>query len=359
VTLHKATKKPSRPTAATRRRAPSSADLPKRMTAMALDRAGKPLKRVTRTLRPPKPGHILVRVGACGICRTDLHVLDGDLEHPKAHVIPGHEIIGRVVALGTGVHGFKVGDRVGIPWLGATCRRCRYCREGHENLCDRPGFTGYTIDGGYAQYATADAEYVFKIPSEYTDAEAAPLMCAGLIGYRAWKLVRDAPRLGIYGFGAAAHIVAQLAVYHGQELYAFTRKGDTGAQKLACELGARWAGPSQEKPPKPLDAAIIFAPVGPLVPMALAALAKGGTLVLGGIHMTDIPAMPYSLLWGERVVRSVANLTRQDAIDFLDIAPRIPIRPHVTTFDLDDANAAIARLREGDITGAAVLIPRD
>jgi len=329
------------------------------MIAMTFDRPGAPLARVTRPVRPPKRGHILIRVAACGICRTDLHVLDGDLDHPKPHVIPGHEIIGRVVAIGPDVRGFKIGDRVGVPWLGATCGHCHYCRSGRENLCDSPGFTGYTIDGGYAQYATADAAYAFPIPPEYSDAEAAPLMCAGLIGYRAWKLVRDARRLGIYGFGAAAHIVAQLAVFHGQDLYAFTRKGDKAAQKLARDLGAVWAGASEQKPPKPLDAAIIFAPVGPLVPLALAALVKGGTLVLGGIHMTDIPAMPYALLWGERVVRSVANLTRQDAIDFLQIAPRIPIRPHVTTFDLTDANAAISRLRAGKLTGAAVLVPKD
>jgi propanol-preferring alcohol dehydrogenase len=329
------------------------------MVAMAFDHVGAPLVPEERPVRPPKRGHVLIRVAACGICRTDLHVLDGDLAHPKAHVIPGHEIIGRIVAIGPDVRGFKIGDRVGVPWLGATCGRCSYCRSGRENLCDHPGFTGYTIDGGYAEYATADADYVFAIPPEYGDAEAAPLMCAGLIGYRAWKLVRSAHRLGIYGFGAAAHIVAQLAVFHGQDVYAFTRKGDKGAQKLARELGATWAGPSEDMPPKPLDAAIIFAPVGPLVPLALKALVKGGTLVLGGIHMTDIPAMPYALLWGERVVRSVANLTRQDAIDFLEIAPRIPIRPHVTTFDLSDANAAIAKLRGGKLTGAAVLVPRD
>jgi propanol-preferring alcohol dehydrogenase len=310
-------------------------------------------------VRSPKRGHVLVRVAACGICRTDLHVIDGELKHPKPHVIPGHEIIGRIVAMAPDVEGFRIGDRVGVPWLGSTCGRCHYCRSGRENLCDSPGFTGYTIDGGYAEYATADADYVFAIPPEYTDAEAAPLMCAGLIGYRAWKLVRGADRLGIYGFGAAAHIVAQLAVFHGQDLYAFTRKDDRGAQKLARELGAVWASASEEAPPKLLDAAIIFAPVGPLVPLALKALAKGGTLVLGGIHMTDIPAMPYALLWGERVVRSVANLTRQDAVDFLQIAPRIPIRPHVTTFDLTEANAAIARLRAGDLTGAAVLVPQD
>lgn len=331
--------------------------LPTRMLAMAFDHAGAPLERVERPVRSPKRGHILVRVGACGVCRTDLHVIDGDLTHPKAHVIPGHEVVGRVAAIGADVKGFSIGDRVGIPWLGATCGHCRFCRSGRENLCDHPGFTGYTIDGGYAQYATADAEYVFHIPPEYSDAEAAPLLCAGLIGYRCWKLVRDARRIGLYGFGTAAHIVAQLAVFHGQEVYAFTRKGDKGAQKLARELGAAWAGPSEEKPPKLLDGAIIFAPVGPLVPLALAALEKGGTLVLGGIHMSDIPEMPYSILWGERVVRSVANLTRQDAIDFLQIAPRIPIKPHVTTFDLTDANIAIERLREGKLTGAAVLIP--
>ena len=331
--------------------------LPSRMMAMAFDHAGAPLAQVERPVRAPKRGHILVRVGACGVCRTDLHVIDGDLDHPKPHIIPGHEIVGHVVAIGPDVKGFKKGDRVGIPWLGATCGHCHFCRSGRENLCDKPGFTGYTIDGGYAQYATADAEYAFKIPPEYSDAEAAPLLCAGLIGYRSWKLVRDVRRLGIYGFGAAAHIVAQLAVFHGQEVYAFTRKGDKAAQKLARELGAVWAGASEDMPPKLLEGAIIFAPVGPLVPLALEALEKGGTLVLGGIHMSDIPQMPYSILWGERVVRSVANLTRQDAIDFLQIAPRIPIKPHVTTFDLGDANAAIERVRDGKLTGAAVLIP--
>ena len=327
------------------------------MIAMALDRTGAPLKRVERAVEAPPRGHILLRVAACGICRTDLHVIDGELAHPKPHVIPGHEIIGRVASVGPGVDRFKIGDRVGVPWLGATCGRCRFCREGKENLCDRPGFTGYTIDGGYAQYATADAQYAFAIPPDYSDAEAAPLMCAGLIGYRSWKLVREARRLGLYGFGAAAHIVAQLAAFHGQDVYAFTRAGDAPAQQLARDLGARWAGASGEMPPEPLDGAIIFAPVGALVPLALAVLAKGGTLVLGGIHMTEIPAMPYELLWGERVIRSVANLTRQDAKEFLEIAPRIPIRPRVTTFDLTDANAAIAQLRAGKLTGAAVLVP--
>jgi len=324
---------------------------------MVLDRAGRPLQRVERAVPALRPGHVLLRVSACAICRTDLHVIDGELPHPKPHVIPGHEIIGRVVAVGAGVEGFNIGDRVGVPWLGATCGRCEFCRSGRENLCNRPQFTGYTLDGGYAEYAATDAAYTFHIPAQYSDAEAAPLMCAGLIGYRAWSNVREARRLGIYGFGAAAHIVAQLAAYHDREVYAFTRAGDAPAQRLARELGARWAGASEERPPKPLDGAIIFAPVGPLVPLALAALAKGGTLVLGGIHMTDIPAMPYELLWGERVIRSVANLTRQDARDFLEIAPRIPIRPRVTTFDLADANAALDRLRVGDLTGAAVLVP--
>jgi propanol-preferring alcohol dehydrogenase len=327
------------------------------MMAMAFDRVGAPLRSVERRVEAPKRGQISVRVAACGICRTDLHVIDGDLPHPKPHVIPGHEIIGRITAVGAGVDAFKVGDRVGIPWLGKTCGRCRFCRGGRENLCERPEFTGYTVDGGYAQFAVANADYAFKIPGIYSDAEAAPLMCAGLIGYRAWKPVADARRLGIYGFGAAAHIVAQLAVFHGQDVYAFTRGGDTPAQKLAREVGTKWAGASDEKPPHSLDGAIIFAPVGPLVPLALAALDKGGTLVLGGIHMSDIPSMSYDLLWGERVVRSVANLTRQDAVEFLKIAPRIPIRPHVTTFDLSEANAAIARLRAGKLTGAAILIP--
>jgi propanol-preferring alcohol dehydrogenase len=330
---------------------------PARMLAMAFEQAGAPLKRVERRIQAPKPGQVLIRVGACGICRTDLHVLDGDLPHPKPHVIPGHEIIGRVAAVGPRVSGFRVGDRVGIPWLGATCGRCHFCRSNRENLCDTPKFTGYTLDGGYAEYATARADYVFHIPPGYSDAEAAPLMCAGLIGYRSWKLVRSARRLGIYGFGAAAHIVAQLAIHHGQDVYAFTRKGDAGAQRLARDLGAVWAGASETPRPKLLDAAIIFAPVGSLVPLALRAIEKGGTLVLGGIHMSEIPPLDYDLLWGERVVRSVANLTRQDAVEFLKIAPRVPVRPHVTTFDLSDANKAIARLRDGAITGAAVLVP--
>ncbi len=331
--------------------------IPKRMHAMEFAGAHQPLHPTERPIRKPTGRNLLIRVGACGICRTDLHVIDGDLEHPKPHVIPGHEVIGRVVAMGPEARGFKIGERVGVPWLGFTCGRCHFCRTGRENLCDKPKFTGYTLDGGYAEYITADSHYSFPIPKIYSDAEAAPLMCAGLIGYRCWKLVRNAKRLGIYGFGAAAHIVAQIAKHHGQQVYAFTRSGDTAAQKLARSLGAVWAGSSEEMPPKLLDAAIIFASVGPLVPLALKALEKGGTLVLGGIHMSEIPAFSYDLLWEERIVRSVANLTRQDAVEFLKLAPRIPIRPHVTTYPLDEANEAIVLLRKGSLVGAAVLVP--
>lgn len=331
--------------------------IPKRMHAMEFAGVHQPLHPTERPIRKPTGRNLLIRVGACGICRTDLHVIDGDLEHPKAHVIPGHEVVGRVVAMGPEARGFKIGERVGVPWLGFTCGRCHFCRSGRENLCDKPRFTGYTLDGGYAEYITADSHYSFPIPKIYSDAEAAPLMCAGLIGYRCWKLVRTAKRLGIYGFGAAAHIVAQIAKHHGQQVYAFTRSGDVTAQKLARSLGAVWAGSSEDMPPKLLDAAIIFASVGPLVPLALKALEKGGTLVLGGIHMSEIPAFSYDLLWEERIVRSVANLTRQDAIEFLKLAPRVPIRPHVTTYPLDEANEAIAALRKGNLVGAAVLVP--
>ncbi len=331
--------------------------IPKRMHAMEFAGAHQPLHPTERPIRKPTGRNLLIRVGACGICRTDLHVIDGDLEHPKPHVIPGHEVIGRVVAMGPEARGFKIGERVGVPWLDFTCGRCHFCRTGRENLCDKPKFTGYTLDGGYAEYITADSHYSFPIPKLYSDAEAAPLMCAGLIGYRCWKLVRDAKRLGIYGFGAAAHIVAQIAKHHGQQVYAFTRSGDTAAQNLARSLGAVWAGSSEEMTPKRLDAAIIFASVGPLVPLALKALEKGGTLVLGGIYMSEIPAFSYDLLWEERIVRSVANLTRQDAVEFLKLAPRIPIRPHVTTYPLDEANEAIALLRKGSLVGAAVLVP--
>lgn len=327
------------------------------MKAMLLDAPGRPL-RFAEVPRPePAAGQVRIKVAACGVCRTDLHVADGDLKYPKRPIIPGHEIVGRVDDLGAGVTSHALGDRVGIPWLGHTCGVCRYCREGHENLCDAPGFTGYQIDGGYAEYAVADADYCFPIPDGLSDVEAAPLLCAGLIGYRSLRMAEPCKSLGIYGFGAAAHIVAQVARHQGIRVSAFTRPGDTMAQEFARALGCVWAGGSDERPPEPLDAAIIFAAVGPLVPLALSAVRKGGTVVLGGIHMSDIPAMPYDLLWGERVVRSVANLTRQDAIDFLAMAPRVPVHTHTTAMPLAEANEALDRLRRGDLTGALVLVP--
>lgn len=327
------------------------------MKAMVLDRPGKLL--TLREVPAPAPvaGQVLVKVAACGVCRTDLHVVDGDLTEPKLPVIPGHEIVGHVAGLGPGVTRFAEGQRVGIPWLGHTCGVCRYCRTGHENLCDHPGFTGYQIDGGYAEYAVAEADYCFPIPEGYSDAEAAPLLCAGLIGYRALRKAGDAERLGIYGFGAAAHIVAQVARHEGRRVFAFTREGDLPAQQFALSLGCVWASGSSVTPPEELDAAIIFAPVGALMPAALRAVCKGGTVVLGGIHMSEVPAMPYEILWGERVVCSVANLTRKDAIEFLALAPKVPVKTHIATIPLAEANAALARLREGRLTGAAVLIP--
>lgn len=331
--------------------------MPEMMKAMLLDAPGLPLRLADVPRPDPAAGEIRVKVAACGVCRTDLHVADGDLEHPKRPIIPGHEIVGRVEKLGPGVTTFALGDRVGIPWLGHTCGTCPYCQSGRENLCDRPGFTGYQIDGGYAEYAVADASYCFPIPEGLGDVEAAPLLCAGLIGYRSLRMAEPCRALGIYGFGAAAHIVAQVARHEGMEVLAFVRPGDTAAQDFARALGCIWAGGSDEAPPRPLDAAIVFAPVGSLVPQALAAVRKGGTVVLGGIHMSDIPSMPYSLLWGERVVRSVANLTRQDAIDFLALAPRIPIKTHTEAMPLAQANEALGRLRRGDLTGALVLVP--
>ncbi|MEE8545720.1 MAG: zinc-dependent alcohol dehydrogenase family protein [Alphaproteobacteria bacterium] len=326
------------------------------MRAMVLEKAGEPLVACDLPIPEPGPHQVLVRVSACGVCRTDLHVVDGELTEPKLPLVPGHEIIGTVAATGAGVERFSEGARVGIPWLGATCGACRYCRAGHENLCARPAFTGYQLDGGYAEYALADARYCFPIPGHYGDAEAAPLMCAGLIGYRALRLAGEAERLGLYGFGAAAHIVAQLARYQGRRVFAFTRPGDAQAQAFAAELGAEWAGASGEAPPEPLDAAIIFAPVGALVPEALKALDKGGTVVCAGIHMSDIPAFPYRILWEERVIRSVANLTRADGEEFLDLAPRVPVRTEVEPFPLAEANRALERLRSGQIRGAAVLM---
>ena len=298
-----------------------------------------------------------MKVTACGVCRTDLHVVDGDLKDPKLPVIPGHEIVGRVCGLGAGVTQFRIGERVGIPWLGYTCGTCRYCQTGHENLCDAPGFTGYQLDGGYADYAVADARYCFPISGAEPDAEVAPWLCAGLIGHRSLRLTGDAEVIGIYGFGAAAHLLTQTARYQGRRVYAFTRPGDGKAQEFAMSLGCAWAGGSDETPPAELDAAIIFAPVGNLVPTALRAVHKGGAVVLGGIHMSDIPAFPYEIIWGERVVRSVANLTRNDALEFLQLALQVPVRSHVVTLPLTEANVALDRLRAGEPTGAAVLIP--
>jgi len=327
------------------------------MRAMVLESPGSPLRLVDLPVPVPGPGQVLLRVRACGVCRTDLHVVDGDLKEPKRPIVPGHEIVGEVAELGEGVSRFGPGDRVGVPWLGHTCGRCPYCVSGRENLCDAPGFTGYTIDGGYAEYAVADADYVFPLPAGYSDTEAAPLLCAGLIGFRSYNMVRDAERLGIYGFGAAAHIICQVAAFEGKRVYAFARPGDADAKGFALGLGACWAGDSGESPPEPLDAAIIFAPVGGLVPEALRVLAKGGTVVCAGIHMSDIPAFPYEILWGERQIRSVANLTRADGEDFLKVAPEAGVRTEVTVFPLEQANQALARLRDGKINGAAVLVP--
>ncbi|MFO1143661.1 MAG: zinc-dependent alcohol dehydrogenase family protein [Amaricoccus sp.] len=325
------------------------------MRAMAAG-AGR-VEAVDRPVPGPGPGEVLVRVAACGVCRTDLHVVDHELPAVPAGVIPGHEIVGRVVRMGAAVTGIAEGQRIGIPWLGHTCGVCRYCRAGHENLCDAPEFTGYTRDGGYAEYVCADARYCFPLPDAYSDAEAAPLLCAGLIGYRSLRMAGDAEALGIYGFGAAAHIVAQVARAEGRRIYAFTRSGDAAAQAFALRLGAVWAGGSEATPPEPLDAAILFAPVGALLPAALAATRKGGIVICGGIHMSDIPAFPYRLLWGERQVRSVANLTRADAEEFLALAPGVPVRCEIETFPLGEANMALERLRAGRLTGAAVLVP--
>ena len=327
------------------------------MRAMVLRKPGTALQDCIVPDPEPGFGQVLVKIAACGVCRTDLHVVDGDLTEPKLPIIPGHEIVGRIEAVGPGVTSFRPGERVGIPWLGHTCGQCCYCQSGAENLCDAPGFTGYQIDGGYAEFAVAEAAYCFALPDAYGDAAAAPLLCAGLIGYRALRMAGNAVRLGIYGFGAAAHIVAQVAQFEARSVYAFTRAGDTAAQAFARQLGCTWAGSSEEQPPTELDAAIIFAPVGSLLPVALASVRKGGVVVLGGIHMSDIPSMPYARLWGERMVRSVANLTRQDAKEFLELAARTPIQTHVEQFALGDANTALDRLRAGQLTGAAVLIP--
>ncbi|HWJ23604.1 MAG TPA: zinc-dependent alcohol dehydrogenase family protein [Gemmatimonadaceae bacterium] len=326
------------------------------MHAMLLDAPRRPLRAATIARPEPAASELLVRVRACGVCRTDLHVADGELPDPVLPLVLGHEIVGVVEAVGSGVERHAVGDRVGVPWLGWTCGECRFCRAGRENLCDRARFTGYTIHGGYAEYAVADARYCFALPPSYGDMEAAPLLCAGLIGYRALRAAGDdAARVGLYGFGAAAHIVAQVARHEGRRVFAFTRPGDASGQAFARSLGAEWAGGSDEPPPEPLDAAIIFAPVGALVPVALRAVAKGGTVVCAGIHMSDVPSFPYEILWGERVVRSVANLTRRDGDDLLRIAPQVPVVTDVTPYPLEQANEALADLRSGRLRGAAVL----
>lgn len=325
------------------------------MRAMVLERPGQPL--VLRDLPVPEPGagQVLLRVRACGVCRTDLHIVDGELPDPKLPLVLGHQIVGEVVRAGAGATRFAPGQRVGVPWLGWTCGNCRYCRSGRENLCDRARFTGYTLDGGYAEYAVADERYCFPIPEGYPDVQAAPLLCAGLIGYRALRFAGPAQRIGFYGFGAAAHILTQVAVWQGRQVYAFTRPGDTEGQAFARRLGAVWAGGSDELPPEPLEAALIFAPVGALVPQALRALEKGGSVVCAGIHMSDIPSFPYGLLWEERVIRSVANLTRRDGEEFLSLAPQVPVRTEVQVYRLEDANRALDDVRAGRVRGAAVL----
>jgi alcohol dehydrogenase, propanol-preferring len=325
------------------------------MRAMVFEAPGRPLKLIERAPPAPARGEVLLAVHACGVCRTDLHLIDGELPDPRVPVIPGHEIVGTIVACGEGVSTARIGERAGIPWLGSTCGHCVYCASGRENLCGEARFTGYQRDGGYADFALADARFCFALPEGYSDIEAAPLLCAGLIGYRAYRLAGDARRLGIYGFGAAAHLIAQVAAAQGRHVFAFTRPGDADGQAFARKVGAAWAGGSDEAPPETLDAAIIFAPVGALVPPALAAVTRGGAVVCAGIHMSDIPSFPYRLLWGERILRSVANLTRQDATEFLALAATMRLAVHARSYALGEANAALADLRAGLIAGAAVL----
>jgi propanol-preferring alcohol dehydrogenase len=323
--------------------------------AMILQRAGEPLKVAEVPMPEPGAGQVLLRVRCCAVCRTDLHVVDGELPDPRLPLIPGHQIVGVVEQLGERADGFAVGDRVGVPWLGWTDGGCHYCLSGRENLCENARFTGYQIDGGYAEYAVADARFCFPIPDGYPDLQAAPLLCAGLIGHRSLRFAGDAEKLGLYGFGASAHIVAQVAAYENRRVFAFTSPRDEEARNFASQLGAEWAGSSEEAPPEELDAAIIFAPVGALVPAALRAVARGGTVVCAGIHMSDIPSFPYDILWGERSVRSVANLTRHDGLEFLALAPHVPVRTEVMQFPLEEANEALKTLRDGRVRGAAVL----
>jgi alcohol dehydrogenase, propanol-preferring len=325
------------------------------MRAMILESPRQPLTCCQVPLPVPGPGQLLLRVTTCAVCRTDLHVLDGELPNPKLPLIPGHEIVGRIEKLGDDVREFRIGERIGVPWLGWTCGECKFCRTDRENLCERARFTGYTLDGGYAEFTVADARFCFRIPDAYDDISAAPLLCAGLIGYRSLRMTGDAQRVGIYGFGAAAHIVAQVAHHQGRKVFAFTRPGDTVAQRFALAMGADWAGGSDELAPEKLEAAIIFAPIGALVPIALRGLERGGIVVCGGIHMSDIPSFPYADLWQERSIRSVANLTRRDAVEFLEIAPRIPVTTETRTYPLAEANEALEALRSGKLSGAAVL----
>ncbi len=327
------------------------------MRAMVLEKPRQPL--VLRDVPKPRPGlgQLLVRVATCAICRTDLHVVDGELPDPKLPLIPGHQIVGRIEEVGEGVNSkFKIDDRVGIPWLGWTDGECVYCRSNRENLCDHARFTGYTIDGGYAEFVVADARFCFYLSEQYDDVDVAPLLCAGMLGYRSYRKTGDARRLGIYGFGNAAHLITQIAIYEDREVFAFTRPGDKAGQESARKLGTTWTGGSDEIPPEKLDAAIIFAPVGALVPTALRALAKGGTVVCGGIHMSDIPSFPYVDLWGERAICSVANLTRRDGEEFLEIAPRVPVQTRTETFPLEEANIALEKFRSGELSGTAVLL---
>lgn len=326
------------------------------MRAMQLDAPGMPLRMVERALPRPGPGEVRIAIAACGVCRTDLHVVDGDI-HGTLPIVPGHEIVGRIEAAGPGVSGFEMGQRVGVPWLAHTCGHCSFCASDRENLCDSPQFTGFTHDGGFATHCLADARYCFAIPDGFDDVHAAPLLCAGLIGYRAYRMAGEAPVLGLYGFGAAAHILAQLAVWQGRKVFAFTREGDGAGQEFARRLGCAWAGTSRDAPPEPMDAAIIFAPDGTLVPLALKSLKKGGRVVCAGIHMSDIPAFPYADLWQERSIASVANLTRSDGTAFLALAAQVPIRTQVTSIPLAQANEALGRLRAGEVEGALVLVP--
>ncbi len=326
------------------------------MKAMVLERSRAALELRELDIQKPNPEQVLLKVKACAVCRTDLHIVDGELAEPKLPLILGHEIVGEIIELGSNVGGFSTGDIIGVPWLGQTCNKCKFCESGKENLCDNAKFTGYQIDGGYAEYAVANHNYCFTIPKDYSAINAAPLLCAGLIGYRSYRMTGSSKKIGLYGFGAAAHIIAQVAVFESKELYAFTKSGDTQAQKFALELGCEWAGDSNNPPPDKLDSAIIFAPVGSLIPAALRNVVKGGTVICAGIHMSDIPSFPYDILWGEREIKSVANLTRKDGEEFFAIAPRVPVKTEVITYELEQANEALNDLRTGKINGAAVLV---